>query len=275
MLFTGDCASKTYLQSMMFACSMEELETFLNDFLAGKLEAYLKSEPVPDNSGQGVKVRKMRSIRSDLCSKSVWKKPWLFLSHVWVTATMFRRAHSFLWFTGSCCQEFQRNCERWKQRCAHWILRSVVWPLQEFSTKVRRACRKGEHLRPVSQIGDEYRFYQFVACQYLIFIQWCWHIIFITHVLHYGVRYTIRECNQNGIGHIPWAVMFAAEWWDRHCDSKDGRHGEWRASAISSVWVRTIWSALIDLHLVIWYLWKKVVLLWEKCYTFDIFILAC
>merc|ERR1719232_1525184 len=35
---------------------MDTFKAFLDDFNAGKLEAYMKSEPLPDNSGNGVKV---------------------------------------------------------------------------------------------------------------------------------------------------------------------------------------------------------------------------
>ena len=35
---------------------MEALEQFVNDLLDNKLEAYMKSEPVPDNSDKDVKV---------------------------------------------------------------------------------------------------------------------------------------------------------------------------------------------------------------------------
>ena len=36
--------------------SMDALEQFVNDLLDNKLEAYMKSEPVPDNSDKDVKV---------------------------------------------------------------------------------------------------------------------------------------------------------------------------------------------------------------------------
>merc|ERR1719232_1001971 len=35
---------------------MDTFKAFLDDFKAGKLEACMKSEPLPDNSGNGVKV---------------------------------------------------------------------------------------------------------------------------------------------------------------------------------------------------------------------------
>ena len=35
---------------------MDALEQFVNDLLDNKLEAYMKSEPVPDNSDKDVKV---------------------------------------------------------------------------------------------------------------------------------------------------------------------------------------------------------------------------
>lgn len=38
------------------ACSLENFEKFLTDFFDGKLTPYLKSEAVPDNSGNAVKV---------------------------------------------------------------------------------------------------------------------------------------------------------------------------------------------------------------------------
>ena len=37
-------------------CSMENLEEFVNDFLDGKLEPYLKSEAVPKSNDGPVKV---------------------------------------------------------------------------------------------------------------------------------------------------------------------------------------------------------------------------
>ena len=37
--------------------SMATFEKFLNDFLDGNVEEYMKSEPVPDNSENAVKVR--------------------------------------------------------------------------------------------------------------------------------------------------------------------------------------------------------------------------
>jgi len=43
-----------YVMSADF--SMDTFKAFLDDFKAGKLEAYMKSEPLPDNSGNGVKV---------------------------------------------------------------------------------------------------------------------------------------------------------------------------------------------------------------------------
>ena len=36
--------------------SMDNLEKFVNDLLAGNLEPYMKSEAVPDNSNNAVKV---------------------------------------------------------------------------------------------------------------------------------------------------------------------------------------------------------------------------
>merc|ERR1712110_21334 len=43
-----------YVMSETF--SMDSLKAFLDDFKAGKLEPYMKSEAVPDNSAAGVKV---------------------------------------------------------------------------------------------------------------------------------------------------------------------------------------------------------------------------
>ena len=42
--------------TVIFSHSMEALEQFVNDLLDNKLEAYMKSEPVPDNSDKDVKV---------------------------------------------------------------------------------------------------------------------------------------------------------------------------------------------------------------------------
>merc|ERR1719210_2360970 len=42
--------------------SMDSLKAFLDDFKAGKLEPYMKSEPVPDNSAPGVKVAVARNF---------------------------------------------------------------------------------------------------------------------------------------------------------------------------------------------------------------------
>lgn len=36
---------------IIFCCSVENLQKFLEDVREGKLEAYMKSEPLPDNSG--------------------------------------------------------------------------------------------------------------------------------------------------------------------------------------------------------------------------------
>lgn len=41
----------------MSCCSMENLEQFAKDFLDGKLQPYLKSEPVPEDNDGPVKVR--------------------------------------------------------------------------------------------------------------------------------------------------------------------------------------------------------------------------
>ncbi|XP_067934993.1 protein disulfide-isomerase A3-like [Watersipora subatra] len=49
-----DAKNKKFIMSDEF--SMDNFEKFLNDFLDGKLEEYLKSEDVPDNSGNAVKV---------------------------------------------------------------------------------------------------------------------------------------------------------------------------------------------------------------------------
>merc|ERR1712111_72107 len=43
--------------------SMDSLKTFLDDFKADKLEPYMKSEAVPDNSGAGVKVAVARNFQ--------------------------------------------------------------------------------------------------------------------------------------------------------------------------------------------------------------------
>ena len=42
--------------SSVFFFSMDNLEQFVNDLLDNKLEAYMKSEAVPDNSNNDVKV---------------------------------------------------------------------------------------------------------------------------------------------------------------------------------------------------------------------------
>lgn len=52
---------------------MDNFEKFLNDFLDGNLEAYLKSEAVPDNSDNAVKVRGTYFSRLGL---GVWWLPY-------------------------------------------------------------------------------------------------------------------------------------------------------------------------------------------------------
>jgi len=47
-------SGQKYVMSEAF--SMDSLKAFLDDFKAGKLEPYMKSEPLPDNSAPGVKV---------------------------------------------------------------------------------------------------------------------------------------------------------------------------------------------------------------------------
>lgn len=47
---------------------MDNLEKFVNDFLDGKLEPYLKSEPVPASNDEPVKVR---SFVSGVCAALV------------------------------------------------------------------------------------------------------------------------------------------------------------------------------------------------------------
>jgi len=47
-------SGQKYVMSEAF--SMDSLKAFLDDFKAGKLEPYMKSEALPDNSGSGVKV---------------------------------------------------------------------------------------------------------------------------------------------------------------------------------------------------------------------------
>ena len=37
--------------------SMDNLEKFINDFLDGKIEPYLKSEPIPEDNDEYVKVK--------------------------------------------------------------------------------------------------------------------------------------------------------------------------------------------------------------------------
>ena len=51
-----------YLMSAEF--SMDNLKAFLDDFKAGKLEPYMKSEPVPASNDAGVKVRKAWQLHS-------------------------------------------------------------------------------------------------------------------------------------------------------------------------------------------------------------------
>ncbi|KAK3096713.1 hypothetical protein FSP39_002612 [Pinctada imbricata] len=49
-----DEADRKYVMTDEF--TMDNLEKFINDFLDGKVEPYLKSEPVPDNEGEAVKT---------------------------------------------------------------------------------------------------------------------------------------------------------------------------------------------------------------------------
>ena len=51
-----------YLMSAEF--SMDNLKAFLDGFKAGKLEPYMKSEPVPASNDAGVKVRKAWQLHS-------------------------------------------------------------------------------------------------------------------------------------------------------------------------------------------------------------------
>jgi len=54
-------SGQKYVMSEVF--SMDSLKSFLDDFKAGKLEPYMKSEAVPDNSGAGVKVAVARNFQ--------------------------------------------------------------------------------------------------------------------------------------------------------------------------------------------------------------------
>lgn len=49
--------------------SVENLEQFVQDFKAGKLEAFIKSEPVPDNTDAGVKIAVAKNVQ-DLVLKA-------------------------------------------------------------------------------------------------------------------------------------------------------------------------------------------------------------
>ena len=49
---------------------MDALEQFVNDLLDNKLEAYMKSEPVPDNSDKDVKVGYRSTVKPVLCGHS-------------------------------------------------------------------------------------------------------------------------------------------------------------------------------------------------------------
>ena len=53
---TGFLARRPINMSCVFFFSMDNLEQFVNDLLDNKLEAYMKSEAVPDNSNNDVKV---------------------------------------------------------------------------------------------------------------------------------------------------------------------------------------------------------------------------
>ena len=50
------CVSFQTLISVYVVGSMDTFEQFVRDMLDGKVEAYLKSEPVPENNDQPVKV---------------------------------------------------------------------------------------------------------------------------------------------------------------------------------------------------------------------------
>ena len=56
--FIQNCWKKSCFINMnyVFFFSMDNLEQFVNDLLDNKLEAYMKSEAVPDNSNNDVKV---------------------------------------------------------------------------------------------------------------------------------------------------------------------------------------------------------------------------
>jgi len=60
-------SGQKYVMSETF--SMDSLKAFLDDFKAGKLEPYMKSEPVPDNSAPGVKVAVAKNF-DELVTKS-------------------------------------------------------------------------------------------------------------------------------------------------------------------------------------------------------------
>lgn len=46
-----------FFSAILFFCfSMDSLEQFVRDFLFGKIEPHIKSEPVPDSNDEPVKV---------------------------------------------------------------------------------------------------------------------------------------------------------------------------------------------------------------------------
>ena len=52
--------AKKYVMSEVF--DMETFKKFLTDYQAGNVEAYIKSEDIPDNSAPGVKVAVARNF---------------------------------------------------------------------------------------------------------------------------------------------------------------------------------------------------------------------
>ena len=40
----------------LYSYSVDNLEKFVNDFMSGAIESYMKSEPIPEDSGEAVKV---------------------------------------------------------------------------------------------------------------------------------------------------------------------------------------------------------------------------
>ena len=61
-------ASDTPLSVLLPLCSVDNLRGFVRQFLDGEIEAYIKSEPIPEDNTGPVKVSTTGSAGHMLCS---------------------------------------------------------------------------------------------------------------------------------------------------------------------------------------------------------------